>query len=66
MTGLILGGVLLVLAVLILIAPMALFILGGGGDTDRFAAFARGFFTTSAVVGALGLISLVFGLITRK
>ncbi len=66
MTGLILGGVLLVLAVLILIAPAGLFILGGGGDTDRFAVFARGFMKTSAVVGALGLISLVFGLITRK
>ncbi|GAB2573231.1 hypothetical protein [Kribbella endophytica] len=66
MTGLILGGVLLALAVLILLTLAALFVLGGGGDTDRFAPVARGFVTTSVTVGALGLVSLVFGIITRK
>ncbi|MFB6724382.1 hypothetical protein ACFCV3_29655 [Kribbella sp. NPDC056345] len=66
MAGLIVGGVLLVLAVLILVLLAALFVLGGGGDGERFAVVIRGFVTTSAVVGAVGLASLVFGLITRK
>ena len=66
MTGLIVGGVLLALAVLILFLLAALFVLGGGGDVDRFSVVARGFVTTSAVVAAAGLASLVFGLITRK
>ncbi len=66
MTGLILGGVLLALAVVILLLLAGLFVLGGGGDTERFAPVARGFVTTSITVGALGLVSLVFGIITRK
>jgi len=66
MTGLILGGVLLALAVLILVMLAGLFLLGGGGDAERFSVVARGFVTTSATVGAVGLVSLVFGLITRN
>jgi hypothetical protein len=66
MTGLIVGGVLLAVAVLILVMPVGLFIVGGGGDAARFSVVVRGFVTTSAAVGALGLVSLVFGLITRK
>ncbi len=66
MAGLIVGVVLLVLAVLILVLLMALFVLGGGGDGARFAVVIRQFVTTSAVVGAVGLAFLVFGLITRK
>ena len=66
MTGLIVGGVLLALAVLILVMLAGLFVLGGGGDAERFSVVVRGFVTTSAVVGAVGLISLVVGLITRK
>jgi hypothetical protein len=66
MTGLILGGVLLALAVLILVMLVGLFILGGGGDAQRFSVVARGFVMTSATVGALGLVSLVVGLIARK
>ncbi|MGC4944441.1 hypothetical protein [Kribbella sp. DT2] len=66
MTALILGGVLLASAVLILLTLAALFVLGGGGDTTRFAPVARGFITASATVGVVGLVSLVFGLVTRK
>lgn len=66
MTALIVGGVLLALAVLILVMLAGLFVLGGGGDAARFSVVVRGFVTTSAVVGAVGLVSLVVGLITRK
>ncbi|MEV6285913.1 hypothetical protein [Kribbella sp. NPDC051770] len=66
MTGLILGGVLLALAVIVLLVLALLFVLGGGGDSARFAPVARGFLLTSATVGGLGAVSLVFGLITRK
>ena len=66
MTALILGGALLALAVVILLLLAGLFVLGGGGDSTRFAPVARGFVTTSVTVGALGLASLVFGIITRK
>jgi hypothetical protein len=66
MTLVIVGGVLLVLAVFILVLLAGLFVLGGGGDVDRFAVVARKFVMTSATVGALGLVSLVVGLITRR
>ncbi|WP_432946919.1 hypothetical protein ACQPXM_09530 [Kribbella sp. CA-253562] len=66
MTALILGVVLLASALVILVMPFGLFILGGGGDTTRFSSFVRGFVTTSITVGVVGLASLVFGLITRK
>lgn len=66
MTLLIVGGVLLVLAVLVLVLLAGLFVLGGGGDAARFSVVARGFVSTSATVGAVGLVSLVVGLITRR
>ena len=54
------------MAVVILVLLAGLFVLGGGGDTERFSVVVRGFVTTSAVVGGLGLASLVFGVVTRK
>jgi hypothetical protein len=66
MTALILGAVLLASALVILVMPFGLFILGGGGDTTRFSSFLRGFVITSITIGAVGLVSLVFGLVTRK
>lgn len=66
MTALILGAALLGLAVLILVMLAGLFVLGGGGDAARFSVVARGFVTTSITVGAVGLASLAFGIVTRK
>ncbi|ONI75591.1 hypothetical protein BWI15_07040 [Kribbella sp. ALI-6-A] len=66
MTALILGAVLLAFALVILVMPFALFLLGGGGDAARFSTFLRGFVITSITVGVAGLVSLVFGLVTRK
>jgi hypothetical protein len=66
MTALILGAALLALALVILVMPFGLFILGGGGDTAKFSSFLRGFVITSITVGVAGLVSLMFGLITRK
>ncbi|GAB3951815.1 hypothetical protein GCM10029976_088850 [Kribbella albertanoniae] len=63
----ILGWVLLALALGILMLLALLFVAGGGGDMDRFAVVVRQFVTASAMVGALGLASLVVGhIITRK
>lgn len=66
LTGLILGGVLLALAVLTLLVLAGLFVLGGGGDAERFSSVARGYFTVSITLGVAGLAALVLGLVTRK
>ncbi|MGW7684739.1 hypothetical protein ACWGID_28620 [Kribbella sp. NPDC054772] len=58
------GIVLLGVALVVLILPFGLFILGGGGDTEAFSAMLRGFVTVSAVIAALGLATLTYGIIT--
>lgn len=57
------GVILLAVALVVLVLPFGLFILGGGGDTEKFGEMLRGFLIASAVFGLLGLGVLTFGVV---
>jgi len=61
--GVVAGLVLLGLALLVLVLPFGLFLLGGGGDGEAFSAMLRGFLIVAAVIGVLGLAALTFGIV---
>jgi ABC-type Na+ efflux pump permease subunit len=60
--GVVAGVVLLGVALLVLILPFGLFLLGGGGDGDRFSEILKGFLIAAAVIAALGVAALTFGI----
>ena len=57
------GALGLALALIILITPMFLFLLGGGGNVDAFDDFAAGFTRVSFIVAAAALAILVLGIV---
>lgn len=57
------GVILLAVALVVLVLPFGLFILGGGGDTEKFGEMQDRFLIASAVLGLLGLGVLTFGVI---
>ncbi len=61
---LIIAGVLgLGVGVCILVIPMFLFLLGGGGNVDAFDDFASGFFITGFVVAGVSVLVLIAGIV---
>ena len=61
---LIIAGVLgLGVGVCILVIPMFLFLLGGGGNVDAFDDFASGFFITGFVVAVVSVLVLIAGIV---
>lgn len=59
----VLGGFMVLAGAGILALPYLLFLLGGGGDTEKFDDFARSFALTAAVVIIAGLVVAVFGVV---
>jgi hypothetical protein len=55
--------ILLGIALVVLILPFGLFLLGGGGDGEAFSAMLKGFLIVAAVIGVLGLAVLTFGIV---
>ncbi|MFF0344748.1 hypothetical protein [Kribbella sp. NPDC004875] len=62
--GVVAGIILLGVALVVLILPFGLFLLGGGGDSEAFSAMLRGFVIAAAVIGVLALAVLTFGIVT--
>lgn len=61
---LIIAGVLgLGVGLCILVIPMALFLIGGGGNVDAFDDFASGFFTTGFIVAVISVLVLIAGIV---
>ncbi|MFE1082078.1 MULTISPECIES: hypothetical protein [Brevibacterium] len=61
---LIIAGVLgLGVGLCILVIPMFLFLLGGGGNVDAFDDFASGFFITGFVVAVVSVLVLIAGIV---
>lgn len=59
----VLGGFIVLAGAGILALPYLLFLVGGGGDTERFDDFARSFAVTAAVVVIVGLAVAALGII---
>ncbi|NIK54299.1 hypothetical protein [Kribbella shirazensis] len=55
------GVILLAVALVVLVLPFGLFILGGGGDTEKFGEMQNRFMIASAAFALLGLAVLTFG-----
>jgi len=61
---LIIAGVLgLGVGLCILVIPMFLFLLGGGGNVDAFDDFASGFYVTGFVVAGISVLVLIAGIV---
>ena len=61
---LIIAGVLgLGVGLCILVIPMFLFLLGGGGNVDAFDDVASGFFITGFVVAVVSVLVLIAGIV---
>lgn len=61
---LIIAGVLgLGVGLCILVIPMFLFLLGGGGNVDAFDDFASGFYTIGFVVAVVSVLVLIAGIV---
>ena len=61
---LIIAGVLgLGVGLCILVIPMFLFLLGGGGNVDAFDDFASGFYTTGFAVAVISVLVLIAGIV---
>lgn len=61
--GIVLGCAVSLVGVVIGFLPMALFLVGGGGNTDAFEDFARPFRTTGTVVGLIGIGILLLAIV---
>lgn len=48
---------------LVAVAPMALFVLGGGGNTDAFAEFAQGPLIAGGVIVLFGVLLAIAGVV---
>lgn len=59
------GSILCVFGGLILILPFGLFILGGGGNTQRFYEQMAGFFITGGVLFVIGFVLIFLGWLTH-
>ncbi|MGO1291188.1 MAG: hypothetical protein ACTMH0_07815 [Brevibacterium linens] len=61
---LIIAGVLgLGVGLCILVIPMFLFLLGGGGNVDAFDDVASGFYTTGFAVAVISVLVLIAGIV---
>jgi hypothetical protein len=61
---LIIAGVLgLGVGLCILVIPMLLFLIGGGGNVDAFDDFASGFYSTGFVVAVISVLVLIGGIV---
>ncbi|SDR93233.1 hypothetical protein SAMN04489752_0616 [Brevibacterium siliguriense] len=47
----------------ILVIPLFLFLVGGGGNVDAFDDFAAGFYTTGLVVAVISVLVLIAGIV---
>ena len=47
----------------ILVIPMLLFLIGGGGNVDAFDDFASGFYSTGFVVAVISVLVLIGGIV---
>lgn len=61
--AIVIGPLLIGLGLLVMASPYALFLLGGGGDTEAFGAFAAGFLVPGIVIAAIGVALLVLGIV---